>query len=182
MVKSFSIQSSIEFSGSLGVVSCVINKSLKRPKNHTVVEANPYLIPLLRKNKRRNGCQFTVVSRALGYVPQLTIHCSHSGPCAGNLFQPRDDQFDVSTTTLRNLVAKYGRRSISVVSDIEGAEDALFSNEIEVLAERVRLLVFESHPEYLGRRRFRQQLQSLVEQASSRFSLKVVSTFFLIGK
>lgn len=151
----------VEFGGALGVVSCVINRSLKHPKNHTVVEANPYLIALLRKNQRRNGCQFKVVPRALGYGAKVTIHCSRRNPCMGNIFRQYDDQLDVSTTTLRKLIGRRG--NITVVSDMEGAEDALFNNEIDVLSERVKLLVFESHPEYLGKNRVQQQCQELVD-------------------
>jgi FkbM family methyltransferase len=153
----------VELGGGLGVVSCVINRLLARPEHHIVVEANPYLIELLEENKKRNGSQFEIVPRAIGYSAQMIIHCSNRNPCLGNSFQQHDKQVNVKTTALRNLITKYDFRELSLVSDIEGAEAALFTNEIELLAERVKLLIFEAHPEYVGFERVRHQLGSLVE-------------------
>lgn len=57
----------IELGAGFGVISCTINKKLTNPKNHIVVEANPYLTLPLEKNRDMNGCQFTVVNKAIGY-------------------------------------------------------------------------------------------------------------------
>ncbi len=44
----------VEFGACLGVVACSVNRRLKDPRNHVVVEANPHLLPILAENRDRN--------------------------------------------------------------------------------------------------------------------------------
>lgn len=153
----------VELGGSIGVVSCVINKLLSYPQKHIVVEANPYLIPLLRSNKNRNKCQFKIVTGAIGYGSQvLTLHVSTRSPSLGNCFVEYDKQVQVKTVSLRKLLDENDLQNICLVSDIEGAEDGLLNSEMEVITKHVKLLIFESHAEYLGSERVQYQLNSLV--------------------
>src|SRR5262245_29008871 len=48
----------VEFGASIGVVSCLVNKHLRNPAAHVCVEANPAVIPVLQRNRDRNGCRF----------------------------------------------------------------------------------------------------------------------------
>ena len=57
----------IELGGSLGVVACRVNRRLKYPAQHWVIEANPDLIPVLQKNRLLNQCSFSVLLAALAY-------------------------------------------------------------------------------------------------------------------
>ena len=47
----------IEFGGCIGVISCLTNKKIKDKKKHIVVEAQPYLIETLKKNRNNNDCK-----------------------------------------------------------------------------------------------------------------------------
>ncbi len=57
----------IELGGALGVIACLTNKRLNYPEKHVVVEANPGIIPLLKENRDRNNCQFTILNKAVAY-------------------------------------------------------------------------------------------------------------------
>jgi hypothetical protein len=50
----------VELGAAMGVVSCIINRRLADPARHVVVEANPGMIPLLTRNRDRNGCRFRI--------------------------------------------------------------------------------------------------------------------------
>ena len=110
----------VELGGSIGVVSCIINKLLRYPKKHIVVEANSFLISLLRSNKSHNKCQFKIVNGAIGYGSRfLTLHVSTRNPCLGTSFVERDKQVKVKTVSLRKLLNDYDLQNICLVSDIE---------------------------------------------------------------
>ncbi len=57
----------IEFGGAMGVVACLTNKRLIHPEKHIVVEANPEILSLLKDNRDRNNCQFTILHGAIAY-------------------------------------------------------------------------------------------------------------------
>ncbi len=54
----------IELGGSLGVVSCLLNRRQRFPDHHVVVEANPANLLMLIENRDRNGCKFQILHRA----------------------------------------------------------------------------------------------------------------------
>src|SRR6185295_467935 len=65
----------VEFGGALGVVSCVLNRRLKNPRHHVVVEANPHVLPALLENRNRNHCSFEIVHGAAGGVGKSVRIC-----------------------------------------------------------------------------------------------------------
>ena len=57
----------VEFGGSVGVVSCLTNRRLSDPRRHVVVEANPAMVSLLKRNRDLNHCQFDILPAMVGY-------------------------------------------------------------------------------------------------------------------
>jgi hypothetical protein len=56
----------VEFGGSVGVGACLLNRRLRNPGNHVVVEADPGLAPLLTENHGPNRCRFEIIHGAAG--------------------------------------------------------------------------------------------------------------------
>src|SRR5262249_50614366 len=60
----------LELGGCIGVVACVINHILQQPRRHVVVEGNPSIIPVLKRNRDLNGCAFQIVHGVVTQSPQ----------------------------------------------------------------------------------------------------------------
>jgi FkbM family methyltransferase len=141
----------LELGGGLGVVSCLTNRKLDRPDHHVVVEANPSMVPILKKNRDVNGCKFNIINKAIAY------DCDHVTLNLGTEFvssSVKDISFDntanVAATTVENLLDEAGFREVGIVCDIEGIEADIIQREIPELGERVKFVMAEMHPAILG--------------------------------
>jgi FkbM family methyltransferase len=136
----------IELGGSVGVVACVTNKLLRNPIRHVVVEANPELISVLSANRDRNGCQFTVMNRALAYgEPSTTFYVDRKDFLGSSVQVKSAAPITVPTVTVRELLDRHRFDTCSLVCDIEGGEMELVRNEPQVLRNHVALLIVEIH-------------------------------------
>ena len=153
----------VELGGSIGVVSCLTNKMLDDPERHVVVEANPALATLLRRNRDRNGCRFTILDRALAYGGD-TIAFDLGGSATSSLHVKTGVTSLVGKTSLEEILAEHGFGLINLICDIEGAEADLVENECDCLCERVKTLIVEVHPNVLGGDR----VASMIERLESR--------------
>jgi FkbM family methyltransferase len=135
----------VEIGGSIGGVACTTNVLLRDPKAHVVLECNPLVLPTLEKNRALNGAGFTIEPHALAYGSE-TIRF---GVCRDHFMMGRlfgdGDQITVATTTLRKILDKYGFETINLISDSEGAEVEMVENEGDLLRERVKWIVLETH-------------------------------------
>jgi len=139
----------IEFGGGIGIVSCHINRRLAQPRDHIVVEANPDLIPTLETNRRLNGSQFRIHTAALAYGVE-TIELAIDSWVTSRVGGSGIRRTVVPATTLAKLLQESGFAHINLVVDIEGAEAELVESEAELLSQRVRTLILESHPSVIG--------------------------------
>jgi FkbM family methyltransferase len=139
----------VELGGSIGVVACVTNRLLSRPERHVVVEASPVLLPTLEANRTMNGCKFSIEHAALAYHTDAVEF-----PLEGHFLHGRINGSDktarVQAVTLGKLLEKYEFETINLVSDIEGAEIELVEQEPEILRDRVKTLVMETHACFRG--------------------------------
>lgn len=152
----------VELGGSIGVVACVTNRLLQDPKRHVVVEASPVLLPTLESNRALNNCQFTIEHAALAYGTDaiefpVEGHFLH-GRMGGSAKTAR-----VQAVTLAQLLAKHTFETFNLIVDIEGAEIDLVENEPDLLRERVKLLVMETHAGYRGEAQVKAMLETLTE-------------------
>ncbi len=136
----------IEFGGSIGVVSCLTNTRLDNPRAHVVVEANSELIPLLEQNRLRNGCQFIVLHRALGYRGDSISFQINADFWASNTSIDTGKTVSVATISLAEIVATYRFERCTVICDTEGAEVDLVNHEPDILREKVSTFILEVHP------------------------------------
>lgn len=111
---------------------------MQEPTRHVVVEANPVLLPLLEENRRRNGCRFTIVPRALGYWrDDVEFFCNRTNftgsSATESALHPSSTTGDsvhvvhVKATTLERVLDDHER--CTLICDIEGSGTALLRHE-----------------------------------------------------
>lgn len=132
----------IELGGCTGVVACITDKMI-RNQHHIVVEANPYIIPVLEQNKKTNNCNFSIINKALGYKDTVDYYESKN-LVDGGLLKKSFQKIPVIGITLQALAKDFER--IDLMVDIEGSEIALIDNEINTISEKVSVLIIEFHP------------------------------------
>ncbi len=135
----------IELGASIGVVSCMVNSRLKAPEKHVVVEANPELIPTLKKNRDTNGCQFAIIETAIGYGSDTVTFFSNGLSLVGSIYLGGGEKWEVPTRTLQSIAesAKFDR--FTLISDIEGSEIGMIEHEMDFIREHVGLILMETH-------------------------------------
>jgi len=140
----------IEFGGSIGVVSCVINKRLNNPQQHVVVEANPGLIPFLERNRDRNKCQFQIINYAVAHeVNEVSFNLSDD--FLGSSVQIKGQRtVSIPAITLNAILNQYRFATCTLVCDIEGGEIDLIEYESDLIKERVATILMEVHAKFTG--------------------------------
>jgi FkbM family methyltransferase len=139
----------VELGGCIGVLACIINRRLANPARHIVVEANPNLGPILVANRRRNGCNFTIVPKAIAYGT-TSVSFSADEEFLVNRVLENAGSVTVEATNLGTILKENAITHCTLICDIEGTEYSLVAHEADVLASCVRHLVFEAHPKILG--------------------------------
>lgn len=143
----------VEFGGSIGSMACSSSKYFGNPEQHVVVEANPYMIPVLTRNRDLNGCHFKIEGAALAYgSDEVTFHV-HPKFVKSSLYtlDSSAEAINVPTITLGKILDRYGFRDpIILFCDVEGAEVGLFQHEADLLQRRVKYLALEVHPFLTG--------------------------------
>ena len=157
----------IELGGCIGVVACVTNCALKVPKAHVVVEINPNIISVLRKNRDINQCEFEILNQAIAY-DQPSVTFSPSSDFRGtSLRQNVNRSFEtplvtVATTTLGSIVTQRGYDRFNLICDIEGHEYELVQREPHML-DRVDTLILETHARLIGEARHSEMMKKLAD-------------------
>jgi FkbM family methyltransferase len=151
----------VEIGGSIGGVACIVNKLLRNPKNHVVLECNPILLPTLEKNRDINSCGFVIEPFAIAYgTSEISFTVSDHFMLSG-VQTAHGRKATVQTISLNAVLQKYNFRTINLISDCEGAEADLIENEADVMRERVKWLILETHEMNTGKHRVTQMLESL---------------------
>jgi FkbM family methyltransferase len=140
----------LELGGSLGIVSCHINRRLANPAAHVVFEPNPNLTATLRTNRDQNRCKFQIESAVLGTGEPVYLEIaenSDSGHIAAD--DVVQNGVAVRSMTWAETEAKYGLQFDTLVADIEGAEYELILANAGKIAGLKRIIM-EMHPRRLG--------------------------------
>jgi FkbM family methyltransferase len=140
----------IEFGGNIGIVSCIINKRLKNPEQHIVIEANPELIPGLERNRHNNQCQFQIINCAIAQgCNEVAFNISND--TLGSSVQIMSQRsVIVPAITLKTLLKQYKFSTCTLVCDIEGGEIDLIKYESDLIKERVSTIFMEVHAKFTG--------------------------------
>lgn len=139
----------IELGGCLGIVSCVTNKLLADRTAHVVVEANPFCIGSLYRNKELNQCGFLIEHCAVGTQPEVTFYLHPVYIVGGTSQRSTNRPVRLPAKSLRQLEKERGPFSALVI-DIEGSEREVFEDSKELLA-RYRLVIAELHEFAIGK-------------------------------
>lgn len=156
----------VEFGGSIGAMACSSSKHFGNPERHVVVEANPYMIPVLTGNRDLNGCRFQVLHAALAYNPdEVTFHV-HPKFVKSSLYMldATAEAVNVPAVTLRHILERFHFDGpIVLFCDVEGAEVGLFDHEADLMRGRVAYLALEVHAYLTGRESVERMLAALAE-------------------
>ncbi|WP_254863552.1 FkbM family methyltransferase [Halovivax gelatinilyticus] len=137
----------VELGGGIGFVSCNIDRR-RSGGEHVVLEPNPEIIPVLKRNRALNDCRFEIVESAYN-------------PAGTDVELAVDEQFikastvrglqDVSTTVqvpgvdLQWIGETFAIERFVLIADIEGAEVELVDSELEFVLESCPYVVIEYH-------------------------------------
>ena len=139
----------IEFGAGLGFVSCLTNLRLHDRAAHVCVEADPYSVAVLTRNRERNQAAFVIRHAALGYDGQ-SMTFTQGDDHLTNMVGTGRRTITVPTTTLRDVVTTHDFDRCTVICDIEGAEIDLITREAPMFADCVQQLIVEWHPRVTG--------------------------------
>lgn len=153
----------IELGGAMGVIACLTNKRLNKPQKHIVVEANPDILSLLEENRNRNGCQFTILHKAVAYgVDEVTFHLGDEF-WVSSVQASSNKSVNVPTISLKEIVDKFGFEEFTLICDIEGGEVDLVKFDEEIFRHRVATLIIEVHEKIVGADPINNMVQKLKE-------------------
>ena len=138
----------IELGGCIGVLSCLVNSRLEARTHHLVVEANPELIPLLRRHRELNQACFEIAECAVSRDPEVTFAVHRLMTQSGIFAQGDTRHIRVRGRSLADLHDSYGPFNVLLI-DIEGSELEILKSSSNLLLE-YRLVIIELHQELLG--------------------------------
>jgi FkbM family methyltransferase len=151
----------VEVGGSIGGVACIVNRLLVNPIAHVVMECNPVILPTLTKNRILNNCQFTIEASALAYGADKISFGISNHFMKSSVSDRASHQITVPATTLRQVLDKYRFLVVNLISDSEGSEVEMVENDSEVLRDRVKWIILETHAEERGREAIERTLEKL---------------------
>jgi FkbM family methyltransferase len=137
----------IELGACLGIVSCLTNRLLADKSRHVVVEANPFCIAALYRNKEINQAGFLIEHCAVSNQPEVTFYL-HPYIVGGTSQRATNRPFRLPAKSLRQLEEERGPFTALMI-DIEGSELEVFEDSVEVL-KRYRLVIVELHDFAIG--------------------------------
>jgi FkbM family methyltransferase len=148
-------QAVVELGASLGGNTCQIARRVLPTTAMVSVEANPEIVGILRENISRNCGARTVdvVHAMIGdrvgegslEIGESTLESS-AGTSGGRTVV-------VPMVTLAEVAARLGERPFSLVSDVEGAEIAIFTEQRSALVH-CNLMIIECHSGAFGGRHY----------------------------
>jgi len=138
----------IELGGCIGVLSCLVNSRLRSPTHHLVVEANPELIPLLKRHRELNRASFAIKECAVSTEPEVNF-AVHQLMTHGSVLAHGDTRLmRVRGRSLADLHYTHGPFSALLI-DVEGSELEILRASRDLLRS-YRLVIIELHREPLG--------------------------------
>ncbi len=155
----------IELGGGLGVITCVANSLLKRPRKHIVVEASSDSVLTIKANVARNNCEIEIVNAAIAYgSTSVTFWVNSNLPYSNSLAQLHNSskQITVPAITLETLFKQHPLTGCTLLCDIEGGEYEMVKNELSLISEHVSCIIIETHPRLKGQAQTEDMLAALV--------------------
>lgn len=138
----------IELGGSLGIISAYIGLVIEPTTPHTIVEANPKLIPILERNaSARDGGKFTKIINAAVSTQAPELEFPVTDDYLGNRIDSNQPTETVLVQTINLSRLTEGLERYTLIMDIEGAEFDILRNDAVAL-QGCQLAIIEVHPHY----------------------------------
>lgn len=138
----------LELGGSIGIISAYIGFILEPTIPHTIVEANPKLIPILERNAfGRDGGKSTRIINAAVSTQTDKLEFSVSDDFLGNRIATDKPAETALVRTINLSRLSEGLERYTLIMDIEGAEFDIFRNDAAGLSA-CELAIIEVHPNY----------------------------------
>ncbi len=143
----------IELGASMGVMTCHLRRRVQLPHCVISVEADRRLLGLIEANLSANtSAPVELINKAIDYAGSTHVDFSFGEDNLGGAVRADGGAtISVESISLRDLVAHLNGDDYSLVSDIEGAEWAMWQNDREFIT-RARICVFELHDAPDGRK------------------------------
>lgn len=125
----------LEFGGSIGRNSCVINTILKDKSKHVVIEPNPTEYAGLEKNRVLCGLEYKTESAAISKVPLYSKHWD-------TYTEKVEDSILVNTITYDDFKLKYDISFNTIIIDNEGNFPQTLRDYPSIL-DGIRLIIIE---------------------------------------
>jgi FkbM family methyltransferase len=138
----------LELGACLGIVSCITNKLLRNPSRHLVVEANPYCIPAIHRNRNLNQAGFLVENCAISNQVEVSFFINPTYITGSTKENSSEVSVRLPGRSLHELTARYGPFSV-LIMDIEGSELEILESSLDTL-QRFRLVIIELHDWVIG--------------------------------
>ena len=138
----------LELGGSVGILACLTAKLMNNQKNLVVVEAHPYLIPVLKNNMERNSLDFNIF-HGIAHNNNNEIKFNYNEyPLNGHIFGQggfgETGETTLPGTTPMDLENKYNLRFNTLNCDIEGSEYMLLDTLYDYFSN-YKCLIVEFH-------------------------------------
>lgn len=138
----------LELGACIGVVSCVTNKLLSNKARHVVVEANPFCLPALYRNRDLNQAGFLVEHCAVDLGSEVTFRLHDRFITGSSTHAQGGRPVRLPGKSLRQLEQERGPFTALII-DIEGSELEVFEDSADLL-KAYRLVVAELHDWAIG--------------------------------
>lgn len=112
------------------------------------IEANPELIPLLKKTRKINDVDFDIVDSAYHSTKNAIEFYQHDLIVGGSIQRETEKSVSVSAVSIREIIEKYELKRPALIVDIEGGEANLLNNELDTLEKNCPILIIEFHDGY----------------------------------
>lgn len=157
----------VELGSSLGYSSLHIIRAQMKGRKLVCVEANPYMMETIKSNIALNAPwkNVVVLNRAIDYSGKGRVHFNVTDNNLGSHVDEKDGagRIAVETTTLSELLGFQGIREFSLISDVEGAEAGIITEDLPAM-QLCRQMIIELHPASLKGRTFSvEDLRHLLE-------------------
>jgi FkbM family methyltransferase len=132
----------LELGACIGYIGVAVNSLIKNKNNHLVIEANPDLIPVIQKNKKLNGAEFSIKNCMVGNPETMSGEFGVSDFILGSSAYSKSlKKIKVDVVSLFDFINDFN----SLMVDIEGGEYALIDEYIDHLHKFDKLMI-EFHP------------------------------------
>lgn len=138
----------LEFGACLGIVSCTTNKLLKEKSKHVVVEANPFCVATIYRNRALNEAGFLIEHCAISNEPEVVFYLHPVYIVGGTTQRATNQPVRLPSKSFRQLDQEHGPFTTLII-DIEGSEREVFEASKDLL-KRYRLVVVELHEWAIG--------------------------------